>query len=100
MKKLTPFAFVTLATTLIVASLLAQEAPKSLPKAGQPKAGKAKVYREPTWLMPPVEGPNLHYKTFDSKTMGEKVSYLIYLPPDYETTTDKRYPVVYWLHGI
>lgn len=50
--------------------------------------------------MPPVEGPNLHYKTFDSKTAGEKVSYLIYLPPDYEKATDQRYPVVYWLHGI
>jgi len=65
-----------------------------------PKAAKAKTFREPTWLMPPVTGPNLHYKTFDSKTAGEKVSYLIYLPPDYESAKEKRYPVVYWLHGI
>jgi enterochelin esterase-like enzyme len=100
MKPITPLAFLTLATTVIVASLLAQEAPKSSPTAPPPKAAKAKVYREPTWLMPPVEGPNLHYKTFDSKTVGERVSYLLYLPPDYETTADKRYPVVYWLHGI
>jgi len=50
--------------------------------------------------MPSVEGPNLHYKTFDSKTAAEKVSYLIYLPPEYETAMYKRYPVVYWLHGI
>jgi len=56
--------------------------------------------QEPSWLMPPVQGPNLHYKTFDSKTAGQKVSYLIYLPPDYETTARRRYPVVYWLHGI
>jgi enterochelin esterase-like enzyme len=47
-----------------------------------------------------VEGPNLHYKTFDSQAAGEKVSYLIYMPPDYETAKEKRYPVVYWLHGI
>lgn len=56
--------------------------------------------QKPSWLMPPVEGPNLHYKTFDSKAAGEKVSYLLYLPPDYETAKDQRYPVVYWLHGI
>jgi endo-1,4-beta-xylanase len=56
--------------------------------------------REPSWLMPPVEGPNLHYRTFESKIAGQPVSYLIYLPPDYEVAKDRRYPVVYWLHGI
>jgi endo-1,4-beta-xylanase len=50
--------------------------------------------------MPPVEGPNLHYKTFDSKAAGQKVSYLLYLPPGYESSGSRRYPVVYWLHGI
>jgi endo-1,4-beta-xylanase len=56
--------------------------------------------QKPSWLMPPIQGPNLHYKTFESKAAGEKVSYLLYLPPDYETATERRYPVVYWLHGI
>jgi endo-1,4-beta-xylanase len=50
--------------------------------------------------MPPVKGPNLFYRTFESKTVGQPVSYLIYLPPDYETAKNTRYPVVYWLHGI
>ena len=54
----------------------------------------------PSWLMPPVQGPNLYYMTFDSKAAGTKVSYLLYLPPDYETAKDRRYPVVFWLHGI
>jgi len=71
-----------------------QSAPDSTAPAGRPRGA------EPSWLMPPVEGPNLFYKTFDSKTAGQPVSYLIYLPPDYETTKDRRYPVVYWLHGI
>lgn len=56
--------------------------------------------REPSWLMPPVEGPNLFYKTFQSKTVDQPVSYLIYLPPGYKDDGDERYPVVYWLHGI
>lgn len=54
----------------------------------------------PSWLMPPVEGPNLHYKTFESKAAGQKVSYLLYLPPGYDEKGDQRYPVVFWLHGI
>ena len=29
----------------------------------------------------------------------ETAAYHIYLPPDYETAKDRRYPVVYWLHG-
>jgi len=64
------------------------------------KEGSRPRDREPTWLMPPVQGANLHYKTFDSTIAGTKVSYLIYLPPDYETAASARYPVVYWLHGI
>jgi endo-1,4-beta-xylanase len=50
--------------------------------------------------MPPVQGPNLHYKTFDSRAAGTRVSYLLYLPPEYETAQERRFPVVYWLHGI
>ncbi|MSU50363.1 MAG: esterase family protein [Opitutus sp.] len=68
--------------------------------AGAPKQKAKKEFREPTWKMPPVEGPNLHYQTFQSKAAGEAVSYLIYLPPDYDTAKDRRYPAVYWLHGI
>jgi enterochelin esterase-like enzyme len=75
--------------------LAAQDA--DAPKSGAPKQKAKKEYREPKWLMDPVSGPNLHYKTFDSKTAKEKVSYL---PADYETAKTQRYPVVYWLHGI
>ena len=35
---------------------------------------------------------------FDSKAVGTRVSFYLYLPPGYASTT-KRYPVVYWLHG-
>lgn len=56
--------------------------------------------RTPTWMMPRIEGANLHYQTFDSKLAGEKVSYVLYLPPGYEASGSKRYPVMYWLHGI
>jgi len=38
--------------------------------------------------------------TFPSRTAGVVVGYYYYLPPGYETDTDKRYPVIYWLHGL
>ncbi len=50
--------------------------------------------------MAPVEGKNLSYKTFESKSVDAKVSYLLYVPPQYDASNSDRYPVVYWLHGI
>lgn len=37
--------------------------------------------------------------SFESTILGTKVRYSIYLPKDYETAADKKYPVVYLLHG-
>jgi endo-1,4-beta-xylanase len=52
------------------------------------------------WLDPDhSEPPGMHYRTFKSRLAGGEVSYLIHLPPDYETTPSRRYPVMYWLHG-
>ncbi|MDQ3013448.1 MAG: esterase family protein, partial [Acidobacteriota bacterium] len=36
--------------------------------------------------------------TVDSKILGKPVRYTIYLPYDYETS-NRKYPVVYLLHG-
>jgi enterochelin esterase-like enzyme len=54
----------------------------------------------PNWLDPNRSEPaGTHYRTFHSRLAGSDVSYLIYLPPDYDSNTARRYPVVYWLHG-
>lgn len=93
-----------LVLTGLLTALPAQPAPERRgdgPPGERPRQGQgARPARPPTWLMPKIEGANLHYETFDSKAAGEKVSYLIYLPPGYEKSGDQRYPVVYWLHGI
>jgi enterochelin esterase-like enzyme len=39
-------------------------------------------------------------RKFTSPTLGREMPYLIYLPPDYAASPDKRYPVLYMLHGI
>jgi len=53
------------------------------------------------WLDPDKHEPaGTHYKTFNSKLAGGEVSYLIYLPPSYDKDSSRRFPVVYWLHGL
>lgn len=53
----------------------------------------------PVWVLPRVEGGNLHYRMFQSTAVKGEVSYVIYLPAEYEKNEVARYPVVYWLHG-
>jgi endo-1,4-beta-xylanase len=75
---------------LLVASAAAQE-----PKKAQP----AKYdYGTMDWADPDrTEPPGTKYKTFPSKTINAEVSYLVYLPPDYEEEREARYPVLYEL---
>jgi enterochelin esterase-like enzyme len=48
----------------------------------------------------PVEGAV--FRSFESKTTGGAVSYFVYLPPGYDSASERkhRYPVVYLLHGF
>jgi S-formylglutathione hydrolase FrmB len=39
-------------------------------------------------------------KTFHSAVLGADRDYSIFLPPSYETDKDRRYPVLYLLHGM
>lgn len=61
---------------------------------------KKKVVPEFQWVNPSsLKHPNLHHKTFLSPSMKVDVGYYIYLPPNYETNSNKRFPVIYYLHG-
>lgn len=55
---------------------------------------------QPQWVTPDVQARNTRRETFDSKLVGQQVSYLIYQPPTYASDLDQRFPVMYWLHGI
>jgi len=80
-----------LAAVTVVGAEPAREARPPMKKRPMPK---------PEWVEPTRSAPNdTQYKTFHSKTINREVSYLIWLPPDYEKTA-KRYPVIYWLHGM
>jgi enterochelin esterase-like enzyme len=71
--------------------------------------GGLKVLAQPDWSKGQIEwidsvkeAPKYtSYQLFASPSRGENTmaSYLIYLPPTYQSETNKRYPVIYWLHG-
>jgi enterochelin esterase-like enzyme len=50
-------------------------------------------------VTPRVEGSGLSFHTFRSHAAGTEVSFHIYAPPAYAADPDRRFPVVYWLHG-
>lgn len=89
-------SFLRVSAFLLVATLLAQ-----------PPAQKKWPSQPAAWVDPnKAEPAGTHYKTFPSKFAAasalpsDDVSYLIYLPPGYDKEQAKRYPVVYWLHGL
>src|SRR4051812_46762254 len=38
--------------------------------------------------------------SFESKALADTIHYGVYLPPSYDSSSDKRYPVIYFLHGL
>jgi enterochelin esterase-like enzyme len=61
------------------------------------------IAQAPPLNPPPINDPsgNLSFeiKTFSSKSMGETRRYGIILPPRYRENPQKRYPVIFMLHG-
>ncbi len=49
-------------------------------------------------------GPRLSSRvaadSFWSQALGIRKQFVVYLPPSYETTPSRRYPVAYYLHGM
>ena len=38
--------------------------------------------------------------SFDSKALNDTIHYGVYLPPSYDSSPNRRYPVIYFLHGL
>lgn len=81
---------------VFLAALLAQGA-----GGGPGPSARADEPKSTGWVESSKEEPaGTHYRTFASNAAGTDVSYLIYFPPGYDDDDSKRYPVVYWLHGM
>jgi S-formylglutathione hydrolase FrmB len=46
------------------------------------------------------EGSRVEYKTFHSALLNRDLRYGLYLPPSYATSPNRKYPVLYFLHGL
>ncbi len=53
----------------------------------------------PRWLTETAEARGVERRVFESPSARAQVSYHIYRPAAYERERDRRFPVVYWLHG-
>jgi len=53
----------------------------------------------PGWVTKAVSAPNVTYHTFTSAAAKSEVSFHVYTPPVDEKEKDRRFPVLYWLHG-
>ncbi|MEM8955166.1 MAG: alpha/beta hydrolase-fold protein [Verrucomicrobiota bacterium] len=92
-------------TTLLFLSLLLSPALLCAQKENQPS--KKKSPPPFSWTNPLTEKQiqykklpaSLKHATFKSPSMDLDVGYFIYLPPEYNTKKNKRFPVVYHLHG-
>ncbi|HEY3824604.1 MAG TPA: alpha/beta hydrolase-fold protein, partial [Bryobacteraceae bacterium] len=81
----------SLAVTLSLAACLYGQAPG--PGGGPPPA--------PMKFTGTVEHIKVHGKSLDGNLEGDAADrdVFIYLPPSYSKQTNRRYPVVYFLHG-
>ena len=86
MSRLTTLLFFALCSTLFAA--------KQKPKSNQANT-------DDMWVTSPVPvlPTNVTHHTFRSGSMQREVGFCLYLPPGYEKDTQRRYPVIYHLHG-
>jgi enterochelin esterase-like enzyme len=83
-------AFLSLPASGLVA--IAMAGPARASEDGPPPLERA-------WVTPPVSAPGVAYATVMSPIVGARVSFHVYLPPDYAANPERRYPTLYWLHG-
>jgi S-formylglutathione hydrolase FrmB len=44
--------------------------------------------------------PRVEYSSVNSPSIGKELKFAIHLPPSYDTDTKRRFPVLYFLHGM
>jgi len=63
----------------------------------QPNRGRRRADLNPISL---PGGSTIEFKSFDSKSLGMKASYSVFLPPSFSKDSSRTYPVIYFLHGL
>ena len=91
----TRFWFSLLAVMFATTCALGECQPE--PDSAAPTAAASTV----EWVTREVKAPRVSFHTFDSAAAKTKVGYHLYTPAAYDAAAskDRRFPVVYWLHG-
>ncbi len=71
----------------------------SLPEIALSQGLADSLAQPPRWVTPDVQAPGVHQGTLQSEAAGAAVSYFVLTPPEYDTEPERRFPVIYWLHG-
>ena len=69
------------------------------PTTAQTSDQPAPLAAKPAWVTPEVPAPRVSFHTFESAAAKSPVSYHMYTPAAYNSQPERRFPVVYWLHG-
>ena len=81
---------------LLLAAAGIPEAAPGRPQADEPGASVADGI---AWVTREMRAPRVSFHKFDSAAAKSQVSYHLYTPAAYERDQERRFPVVYWLHG-
>jgi len=89
------------AISLFLVAFVVSASPSLLSQANPPQAGAGNAAPAAPALKGKVERIKVHGPSLEGNLMGESSSpeVSIYLPPSYATARNRRYPVVYFLHG-
>lgn len=72
----------------------------AMAQATPASSGKPAESAEPIeWVTRAIKAPRVVQRTFESAAAKSAVSYHLYTPAAYERDAERRFPVVYWLHG-
>ena len=96
------FGTAILAALLLVAVAMASglgEAVAGQPVTAQSVTEQAVPAAALAWVTPAVTAPGVSFHTFESAAAKATVSYHVFTPAAYDRDPDRRFPVVYWLHG-
>ncbi len=83
----------SLASALLFAGLL------PAPSNAEDVRGAALDAAGPRWVLPDVTAPRVQRVLFESAAVKAKVSCFVYTPESYDAEPERRFPVLYWLHG-
>jgi acetyl esterase/lipase len=71
-----------------------------LPQPAGADVPEVAIQASRAWVNPATAPALTRYCTYESRAARGAAGYALYLPPEYDADPTRRYPVIYWLHGM